>query len=278
MKRKTGSFIGLFAAAILLALPSSPAARAQNGDWDLALDLFEAGDWEAAWRESRRAALAAPQNWEARILNAVSALRLDKDRQASLATLMDAVTDSSASTEMRALAAYEAGRAQWRAGNIAEAYDLLVYAYRNTEENSLFLRTGCTLFLIMREYPELEDQSQSLTMQLQSSRRLFDWTLQQECMLRDENGTGFLSKPGEWIVGLYSSQVAPAIGMRCSCVPSCSEYFLRACRKHGLLGFPIQADRFFREPSIVQNQQNPIVIDGKIKYADPLDAHDYWLR
>ena len=253
-------------------------ANAQSPAWALARELFENGDWVASRREIRRVLLADPENREARILADVCSLKTGQADSASLERLEQAVEMPNVELETRALAAYEAGREYWRMGDSEKAYDLFVYAYRNTEDNPLFLRAGCSLFLLMKGKPELKTVSPSLTLQLKSSRRLFDWSLQQECMLPEEDaGTGILAKPGEWTVALYRSQVSPAIGMRCSCVPSCSEYFLLACRKHGLLGFPIQADRFFREPSIVQQRQNPIEMGGVIKYSDPLEAHDFWL-
>ena len=80
-------------------------------------------------------------------------------------------------------------------------------------------------------------------------------------------------------MAFYSAQIGPAIGSRCDLLPSCSEYFLQASRAHGLLGVPIMADRFVREPSVVSARANPATMpDGRIRYADPVSDHDYWMK
>ncbi|NCC53856.1 MAG: membrane protein insertion efficiency factor YidD, partial [Spartobacteria bacterium] len=87
-----------------------------------------------------------------------------------------------------------------------------------------------------------------------------------------------LSLPGAWVTRFYRTQIRPAIGDRCELHPSCSEYFRQACGKHGLLGFTIYADRGVREPDVVKYQEEPVMIDGTIKFADPLEAHDWWMK
>lgn len=82
--------------------------------------------------------------------------------------------------------------------------------------------------------------------------------------------------PARAVVLFYRSQVAPAIGSRCSMVPSCSEYFRIASEKHGWLGIPMQGDRFVREPGLVQRRVNPVREGTLEKYADPVEAHDRW--
>lgn len=80
-----------------------------------------------------------------------------------------------------------------------------------------------------------------------------------------------------WI-GFYRAQISPALGARCSLFPSCSEYCLQAVRRHGFLGLALYGDRAVREPDVVKNADTPIVINGRIFYADPLSDHDFWLR
>ena len=87
-----------------------------------------------------------------------------------------------------------------------------------------------------------------------------------------------LSWPGRWLVSLYRSQIRPAIGARCSIRPNCSEYFLLASRKHGLLGFPMMADRLVREPGIVAEAEQAVETPDGVRYADPLSDHDGWLK
>ena len=39
------------------------------------------------------------------------------------------------------------------------------------------------------------------------------------------------------------------------------------------------ADRFVREPSVVAAKETPVTMpDGRIRYADPVSDHDYWLK
>ena len=85
--------------------------------------------------------------------------------------------------------------------------------------------------------------------------------------------------PSQMFIGFYRSQISPAIGARCDLEPSCSEYFVQAVRRHGALGVPIIADRFFREPSVFAAAEKPVVMpDGRIRYADPLCDHDFWFE
>ena len=80
------------------------------------------------------------------------------------------------------------------------------------------------------------------------------------------------------VVGFYRTFVGPAIGSRCALEPSCSHYFLEASRKHGLLGIPMTADRFVREP-VVSAPDRPWVRtpSGALRHPDPVEDHDDWL-
>ena len=85
------------------------------------------------------------------------------------------------------------------------------------------------------------------------------------------------SLPGRAIVRFYRAFVGPALGSRCSLDPSCSEYFLRVSRRHGLLGFPMMADRLVREPSVVHAHPVPAPPGGKVRVPDPVCDHDFWM-
>ena len=87
-----------------------------------------------------------------------------------------------------------------------------------------------------------------------------------------------LTRPAEGMIALYRTQISPAIGDRCSLYPSCSEYCMQAMRRHGLLGLAMYADRAVREPDVVRKQQDPVIINGKRKYRDPLEDHDWWME
>lgn len=85
------------------------------------------------------------------------------------------------------------------------------------------------------------------------------------------------SAPGRAVVWVYRSLVRPAIGARCSLEPSCSEYFLQSSRRHGLLGFPMMADRLVREPSEVHAHPTPVLPGGAVRVPDPVSNHDFWM-
>lgn len=244
---------------------------------ELAVELFEEGDWNECRRECERVLLVSPSNHSARFLQSAANLRLNRHIDHSIASLKDLV-NSEVPNEIRASAAYEYGRAEWKRGRHKAAFQLLKLAFHNTAKTELFLRSACSLFLLMKEKPELRKRSSDLVIQINSSRALWYGELFKECRIEKyETRTKLPGWPGRWIVALYRRQIAPAIGQRCSLEPTCSEYFRQACKKHGLLGFPIQADRFFREPGVVAKGRNPVVVGNIIKYADPLSDHDFWM-
>lgn len=86
--------------------------------------------------------------------------------------------------------------------------------------------------------------------------------------------------PGAWlaagVVGFYRLFVGPAIGARCVLEPSCSRYYLEASRKHGILGVPMVADRFVREP--VESNSDRLIRkpNGSWRHPDPVSDHDWW--
>ncbi len=91
------------------------------------------------------------------------------------------------------------------------------------------------------------------------------------------SGGGFGGWLARRVVGFYRTFVGPAIGSRCVLEPSCSRYFLQASRKHGLLGVPMTADRFVREPN-ASAPDRPWVktASGEWRHPDPVEDHDFW--
>jgi putative component of membrane protein insertase Oxa1/YidC/SpoIIIJ protein YidD len=263
---------------IIIGLLLATVRAAETGQLQLARELFAEHDWQACRVEAERVLLDSSGSPEARLLAAAAQLRLRGAERETLRHLLEIAQNQSIQMPLRSLASFEAGRVLWSLGELVPAYESMAFAYLHSRDEDIFLRSGCSLFLLMKDDESLRARSDSLYSQIRSSRDLYDWTLQQECRPPKDKSAGFFALPGEMITGFYRAQVGPAIGMRCSCLPSCSEYFLQACRKHGLLGFPLQADRFFREPSIVQKQINPVLIGDEIRYRDPLCDHDFWLK
>ena len=251
-----------------------PAAFA-GPDLDLAADLYGEGRWAEARTEALRAAAApGPEAARARCLAAACALKTGAEPAAPLAELAALWQDPAVDAETRSLAAYEAGRA----GPGPEAVAALEFAYLQTRDVPLFWRAGCTLYFRMKADRNLRREQPALWQSLQSCRDAWPQEVWQECRPRTP-GPSLAALPGRWIVQVYRAQIGPAIGSRCNLHPSCSEYFLQAGRAHGLLGVPLIADRFVREPSVVAAAEKPVTLPGgRIRYADPVSAHDAWLK
>ncbi len=247
---------------------------------DLAEELFAEGNWAAARAEGLRAQLDASPEVAAgaRLLAAQAALRMGKGRAQAKAELEAVWRDESAPLETRSAAAYEAGLAAWDARDRAAAFDSLRFAYLNARAAPLFWRSGCSLYFLLKADKPRRRAEPVLWQSLQSCRDAWPLEIWRECRPRKPRGTSWAARPGRWIVRFYRTAIGPAIGSRCDLHPSCSEYFLHASHAHGLLGIPVMADRFIREPSVVAAKEKPVVMpDGRIRYADPLSDHDFWM-
>lgn len=178
------------------------------------------------------------------------------------------------------MAAYELGRVAWAQNDPGAAFDLLRQAFLEARSQDLFLRAGCSLRALLDDFPNIGKTDPSIFQSLETCRPLWTRELRDECAspLGPKRRDPLFAKPGRWAVSFYRSQIAPAIGARCSLEPSCSIYFLTASRKHGLLGFPMLADRLVREPSVVAEGRQPVPGAGSPRFADPVSDHDFWLQ
>jgi putative component of membrane protein insertase Oxa1/YidC/SpoIIIJ protein YidD len=246
------------------------------GQVELAAELFEEGDWAACRRESRRVLAQDFADHEAQLFLALSGLRSGQDLEGAKAVLDDLVSIAE-KNGTRTLAAYELGRAEWAAGKCESAYHHVKFAFENDPPYDLFLRAGCTLGWMLHEQPGLAENDPSLRTQIKTSASLWDGELRKACRLEQRRGLSPAATAASWVVRFYREQISGAIGGRCSLHPSCSEYFRQACAKRGMLGFPMQADRFFREPGVVQAGLNRVEINGKVRFEDPVSDHDWWM-
>lgn len=80
------------------------------------------------------------------------------------------------------------------------------------------------------------------------------------------------------VVSFYRAFISSAIGSRCVLEPSCSQYFLDASRRHGILGIPMTTDRFIREPVESHSPRWVERPNGERRHLDPVDAHDFWMK
>ena len=120
----------------------------------------------------------------------------------------------------------------------------------------------------------LADSARSQDIQAKAAYELEQGEWEKRTVKKD---AGLMSKPGQWGVAVYRSQVRPALGSRCGLLPSCSEYFRQASEEHGLLGLPIMADRFMREAAVLAAAERPVPVGRRTLYFDPLSDHDWWM-
>ena len=70
-----------------------------------------------------------------------------------------------------------------------------------------------------------------------------------------------MSKLFDAMLGVFSNDLAIDLGTANTCV---------YVKGKGIV---------LREPSVVAAKEKPVTMpDGRIRYADPLSAHDYWLK
>lgn len=265
----------------LLVLPRLAAA----GSLALATELFDEGQWAEARMESRRVLERAPAPAavtadRARLLLALSTLRMAAgDQQTAQETLAALWANRATALELRCQAAYELALAL-PVSDKQHTCEALIFAYSHTREVELFWQAGCALYFHLLDKRALRRENAAIWHSLQTCSRAWPAPVVQAGRARVQaKRTSWTRLPARWLVALYRRQISPAIGSRCELSPSCSAYLLEASRAHGLLGFTLSADRFVREPAVYAAQEKPVIMpDGRIKYADPLSDHDFWME
>lgn len=158
----------------------------------------------------------------------------------------------------------------------------LEFSFRNASDPVVYRLAGCALHILFAEDPALAARYPELAEDIALCEGVWlpeDFTDARDVLgippPRGNGGAGgWLSRR---VVGFYKTFIGPAIGDRCVLEPSCSAYFVQASRKHGLLGVPMTADRFVREP-VVSAPDRPWVrnAQGKWRHPDPVGDHDWW--
>lgn len=264
----------LFGTLFLLTCVSG---ELRAGTDSLPVELFAEGNWTSCRAECIRLLVQKPANQPILLLKSICDLRLGFDGTNSLSAIAAATNNPA---ETRAMAAFELGRAQWRHGDISNAFTNLRNAFSLAESPGLFARAGCSLDLLIGENKAvLRESAEAIETQLASCAATWPRTLWNECDIAPADQHASLTgKPGQWLIQFYRSQISPALGQRCSLVPSCSEYGRQALAKHGLLGMAITGDRMVRESDVVAAKEAVVEIDGHRYYADPVSKHDWWLE
>lgn len=245
----------------------------------LANQLFLEKSWDACLRECHRISLQtdnAPSP-RIRLLTALCQHHLQQMSPCETIQALSPLITQTNDFETAAIAAYEGGRLEWNAQNDQTALEMFAFAFQTATNRTLFLRSACSAFLLLKETPSLRVNQQSLIQQISTSRALWYGALFSACR-PEEKRTSWLRAPAYGFIEFYRHQISPAIGQRCTLEPSCSEYFRRASCRHGLLAVPMMADRFFREPGLNNIKKSPVIINGMIRYRDPVDDHDFWMN
>ena len=156
-------------------------------------------------------------------------------------------------------------------------------AFRTARDPRVFRVAGAALDILFRSDEDFRNAHSALATQAEMCRG--SWTekdladakacVDAIALVKQRRG------PGAWlaagVVGFYRLFVGPAIGDRCVLEPSCSRYYLEASRKHGILGVPMVADRFVREPVESNSPRRIRMPDGSWRHPDPVSDHDEWL-
>ena len=179
-------------------------------------------------------------------------------------------------------AAFEVGRYELQCRRAAEAWPWFARALVTTEDPDEFVEAGSALAWIGMRRRDLLRSNPSLADQLASGRSLWtpDRVRAADPGSNDVGSSARLARvPARAVVSMYRSAIRPAIGRRCNLEPSCSAYFLEASRRHGLAGIPMLADRLVREPGVNSRGEFPVLQpSGDIRYADPIENHDFWFH
>ncbi len=159
--------------------------------------------------------------------------------------------------------------------------DGIARAFQESRDAETFRVAGCALYLLLEDDAEAREANAALYEQARlcaDSWKRPDWREARALLRRSKpkGGGGIGGFFASCVFHFYKFAVGPALGSRCALEPSCSRYFLDASRKHGLLGIPMIADRFVREP--VASASDKLVRDanGELKHPDPVSEHDWW--
>ncbi len=261
--------------AVLLSLPF--VSDGANGRLHLANALAKEGQWESCYREACRESQAAPLDYQAALLAATAAARLNYPT--ARADLEQIINLEPAPAEVRLAARYERGCLLWRTHGVAAAYEEFRLVFLATSSPDLLLRSSRSLWLLRLREPRLAGADRALDVPLQALASLWTSKLTDECdAIAPCSTLSWATIPVQWSIVFYRSQISPALGNRCNLIPSCSAYALQALCQHGLLGIPMTTDRLCREKDIVRKREGSLVIDKRTFFADPLCNHDGWLN
>jgi uncharacterized protein len=87
-------------------------------------------------------------------------------------------------------------------------------------------------------------------------------------------------RPEGIVASIYRDRLGHLSAVRsgeCPMHPSCSEYSIRSTEKHGYaLGWIMTTDRLMRCGRSEASLAPKVMVNGKLKYFDPVDRNDSW--
>jgi putative component of membrane protein insertase Oxa1/YidC/SpoIIIJ protein YidD len=79
------------------------------------------------------------------------------------------------------------------------------------------------------------------------------------------------------LVESYSAYISQIDGKTCPMYPSCSKYSIQCFKKHSFFtGWMMTCDRLFRCGRDELRLSPQIIVNGKLKWYDPLENNDFW--
>jgi len=94
--------------------------------------------------------------------------------------------------------------------------------------------------------------------------------------------SGAATHPLSAVIQFYQGPLDHLSAVRtgeCPMYPSCSQYGLESIQKHGvLIGWIMTMDRLMRCGRDEIRLSPPVIVDGQLKYYDPLEKNDFWQR
>jgi hypothetical protein len=273
IRYKKGGLIFMATIFIMIGLLSNSVQAEINNLLELAISLFEENNFQTCRIECLRILSDNPLNKRAQFFLALSERRIGID---STETLTNLCLDDTSPLQIKDMACYELSRAYIDKKKFRQAFDLLVQLFMNTKLPLLFVRSSCSLSHLFDHDEQLAANNPELYSQVDSCFSLWsDEIIEETSLIAQQNSVSWSGLPAQWVIRFYQTQIGPAIGQRCSLHPSCSRYAQQALTKFGILGIGFIGDRMIREPDVVAQKLKPVIIEGRVKYLDPLEDHDF---
>ncbi len=94
---------------------------------------------------------------------------------------------------------------------------------------------------------------------------------------KDKNRVSTGGSLAGFVLSFYKNRISSFDGNRCPMYPTCSAYSGQAFQKHGFfLGWIMTCDRLMRCGRDELLRAPRIIVDGRIRCHDPLEANDFW--